>query len=82
MDWSYPGNPYMDWSVEYKAGSSSTSTYYAHSYYYGTNMTVSGETDATGAVAAMSIYDYEAGSLLITKTESWLVEGRVMRVDF
>jgi hypothetical protein len=80
QDATYPGSPWTHFQVEYDQSSSSYD-YQANST-ASTTITVNSESNASDSATLISVYEYTAGDLEVTKIEYWEVDGTVISQQF
>ncbi len=80
QDATYPGTPWAHFQVEFEQGGSSYNQIANSSS--GTTLTVVSEANESDSSALISVYEYTAGGLEITKIEYWEVDGTVISQQF
>ncbi len=80
QDATYPGTPWAHFQVEFDQYSSSYNQIANSSS--GTTLTVVSESNESDSSTLISVYEYTAGDLEITKTEYWEMDGTVIAQQF
>lgn len=78
-DFSYPGYPYQLLALDFDEDGV-PAAYATNSFSYGSNFTLVSAIDATTATDAAAEHVWTAGSLTVTKTESWAIDDAVVLV--